>query len=266
MFRRLPLILPLLLSLPGHGAPAEGCERGSPPHTVALVELYTSEGCSSCPPADRWLGGLAGRFGPERLVPLSLHVDYWDHLGWRDPYAQPRFGERQRRLAGLSGSRTVYTPGVFAGMRELRGWHDGAAFGRRLEEINRQPARAHIALAMRPGAGRSLEAEARFSLPAGTPAGAELQGVLVLFEDGRVSRVRAGENRGATLAHDRVVRTWSPPLPLKAEAGTRTLRQPIALGEGWDAAKLGLAAFVEDSRTGEVLQAVSLQGCLTAAH
>ena len=67
------------------------CEARSPEHTVALLELFTSEGCSSCPPADRWLQGLKGQgLGLDKVVPLSLHVGYWDAIGWKDPYAQAR--------------------------------------------------------------------------------------------------------------------------------------------------------------------------------
>ena len=270
MFWRWLMLLPLVHGLSVvHAAPAGAaanfCERSSPPHTVALIELYTSEGCSSCPPADRWLSTLSSRFGPDRLIPLSLHVDYWDYIGWRDPFAQPQFSERQRRLAGIAGSGTVYTPEVFAGMRELRAWRDTAVFERRLQEINSKPARADIKLSMRTAEGRNLNAEVRFTLPAAMQSRAELQGVLVLYEDKRVSDVSRGENRGVTLVHDHVVRYWSAPFPLSAEAGAQILRQPLKLADDWNRSKLGLAAFVQDMRTGEVLQAVSLPACLPAA-
>ena len=76
--------------------------------SVPLVELYTSEGCSSCPPADRWLSQQV----PGRFVPLALHVDYWDYIGWRDRFAQARFGQRQRDMVNRGGGRVVYTPQV----------------------------------------------------------------------------------------------------------------------------------------------------------
>lgn len=270
MFWRWLMLLPFAHGLSvAHGAPAGAtasfCERSSPSHTVAMIELYTSEGCNSCPPADRWLSTLSSRFGPERLIPLSLHVNYWDYIGWRDPFAQAQFSERQRRLARIAGSGTIYTPEVFVGMRELRAWRDAAAFERRLQEINSKPAGADIRLSMRTADGRSLNAEVRFALPPAAKARAELQGVLVLYEDKLVSDVRRGENRGVTLAHDHVVRYWSAPFPLSAEAGAQILRQPLQLAEEWNRSKLGLAAFVQDVRTGEVLQAVSLPACLPAA-
>src|SRR3954447_25677509 len=85
----------------------------SPPHKVALLELYTSEGCSSCPPADRWLNQL--KLPRDQLIPLALHVDYWDSLGWPDPFAQRLFSERQERLG-----RNPYTPESVLDGREFR--------------------------------------------------------------------------------------------------------------------------------------------------
>ena len=94
---------------------------------VTLLELYTSQGCSSCPPAERWLNGFVASDALwERIVPLALHVDYWDDLGWRDRYASAENGARQRELARHNGSRSVYTPGVLVNGREWRGWIHGA--------------------------------------------------------------------------------------------------------------------------------------------
>lgn len=256
-----PLLLSVVCGL-ADAAPATACQRSSPPHTVALVELFTSEGCSSCPPADRWLSTLAARYGSEQVVPLSLHVDYWDYIGWQDPFAQAQFSERQRQLAQRAASPLVYTPEVFVGLRELRGWHSAAGFEQRLREINRQPARADIRLAMKGGDSGALAVEAQFRTPAAEDGRHGLQGVLVLYEDRLESSVRRGENRGATLRHDHVVRYWSPPFPLRADATQQTVRRTLELGAGWNTTNLGLAAFVHDARTGEVLQAISLPVCV----
>lgn len=90
---------------------------------VTLLELYTSQGCSSCPPAERWLNGFVDDDDLwKAIVPVALHVDYWDYLGWQDPYATTANGERQRELARAGRASTVYTPGFFANGREWRGW------------------------------------------------------------------------------------------------------------------------------------------------
>src|SRR5258708_25419045 len=91
-------------------ASAAQCVARSGERTVALVELYTSEGCSSCPPADRWLSSIGRTFPPDRVAPLALHVDYWDYIGWKDPYARREFSQRQRPLSHPPPPAPVYTP------------------------------------------------------------------------------------------------------------------------------------------------------------
>ncbi|MER2582862.1 MAG: DUF1223 domain-containing protein, partial [Candidatus Competibacter sp.] len=115
----------LLFSAPA----AASCRAQSGPGQAALVELYTSEGCSSCPPADRWLADLAAEPSLKgKVVPLALHVDYWDDLGWRDRFAQPDFSARQRALTAAQGSKTVFTPQVMINGRTTLDWGDDAAF------------------------------------------------------------------------------------------------------------------------------------------
>ena len=125
-------------------AHAAACQATSPKNTVALVELYTSQGCSSCPPADRWLSQLPSRIDSSRAVPLALHVGYWDYIGWKDPFAKREFNDRQSQLAALNGNRTRYTPGVFVQGRETN-WSSGA-FDAQLRAVNQRPAAATITL------------------------------------------------------------------------------------------------------------------------
>lgn len=249
------------MTLTALNATAAACAANSPTHTVALVELYTSEGCSSCPPADAWLSKLAPRFA-DQLVALALHVDYWDYIGWKDPYAQAQFSERQRKLGGLSRSTTIYTPEVFAGMRELRGWRNTAAFEQRLREINQQTARADIRLRMEAAGKGEIRIATDFRM-AKAVRGRDLQGVIVLYEDQLVSHVRHGENQGVSLRHDRVVRYWSPQKLTNAEE-SQLVSKTIKLHPDWNTAKLGVSAFVEDSQSGEVLQVLALPHCAAA--
>ena len=109
----------LLLAMIPATAVAE-CTVHSGPTTNVLVELYTSEGCDSCPPADRWLQALGGGgTAAGRIIPVAFHVDYWDYLGWKDRFASPRYSERQRALASAAKSTRVYTPQVVVAGRDF---------------------------------------------------------------------------------------------------------------------------------------------------
>ena len=185
-----------LLTLAAWAAPAaaEYDHRtfASGPGRTQLIELYTSEGCSSCPPADRWLSTLEDSKGLWRdFVPIALHVDYWDYIGWEDRFASRNFSDRQRRYAAEGGVRVVYTPGVFRDGREWRGWR-GAA-----------PTRAGDA----PVGTLTLDTDGRdYSVRFRPAPGVRADTVHVaLLGMGLETEVRAGENRGRTLGHDFVV-------------------------------------------------------------
>src|SRR5579864_1152938 len=129
-------------------AAAPACSAQSPAHTVALIELYTSEGCDSCPPADRWLSSLfAQGFQPDQIVPLALHVDYWDYMGWKDPYAKSDFATRQQKLARMRRPVIIYTPQVLLQGRDFRGW-GSPGFTRAVADINARPVRARLRLSI----------------------------------------------------------------------------------------------------------------------
>lgn len=241
---------------------AATCRRQSPPHTVALVELYTSEGCSSCPPADRWLRELPQQFGAEQLVALALHVDYWDYIGWQDRFANAKFTERQRQLSRLAGGSTIYTPEVFAGMKELRAWRNPSELAQRIRRINDKPAAAQIDLQMRSDEGPAVEVQASFALAPGHRSGQAGEGIVVLYENKLVSEVRTGENRGVRLQHDGVVRFWSAPVAIDAPGGRANWKQSITLPADWKRENLSVAALVQDRRSGEVLQALAMPACI----
>lgn len=257
---------PTLLLLAGLAVPlaaeAATCSRQSPAHTVALLELYTSEGCSSCPPADRWLRDLAPKFSTEQLVALSLHVDYWDYIGWRDRFADARFSERQRQLSRQAGGSTIYTPEVFVGLRELRSWRNPPELAERVRRINETPAAAQINVQMQATGSDSVEIAANFALNPPVTAGRQGEGIVVVYEDKLLSEVRAGENQGTHLQHDRVVRYWSAPVAIDAKSGRASWKQSIRLPADWKRANLGVAALVQDARIGQVLQAVAMPACI----
>lgn len=161
---------------------------------VSLLELYTSEGCNSCPPADRWLSGL--RDDPRlwrELVPVAFHVDYWDRLGWPDRFGARAYSRRQRDYAAAGGLSQVYTPGFVLNGNEWRGWFRGGALdpgiafrvGTLALRIDDDRARIHFQPIHRPAAALELH--------------------LVLLGFGIDNPIGAGENAGRTLTHDFIV-------------------------------------------------------------
>ena len=234
------------------------CSTRSGDRTTALVELYTSEGCNSCPPADHWLQSLGERgYAPDRGVPLSLHVNYWDYIGWKDPYAQQRFSDRQRRLAQVLGARIVYTPQVLLQGKDFRRWY-GKEFDAALGRINARPAQARIVLSLRAGQKDTIDATVEAAL-ADPAAQADAVLYLASYENKLVSRVAAGENEGRTLRHDFVVFAWEGPIAFTG--GTLREERRLRLVPGAVRAHSGVAAFVQDRRTAEVLQALMLPAC-----
>ena len=255
MRRRLILLLCGALLAPAASAWAGSCNAISPAHTVALLELYTSEGCSSCPPADAFVNGLksaaaGGRSTAQSVVPIALHVDYWDSPGWVDRFAQPRFTARQRWLSKQAGSHTVYTPEIFIGAREERNWRADAATA--IRRINATPAAAHIQLSW----SAAAPAGAPIDVQAQAPIGAQL--FIAVVENALSSEVRAGENGGVRLHHEHVVREWIGPLSMPQ--GQVHWHQTIALPSAVQATQLSLVAFVQDTQ-GAILQALALPSC-----
>lgn len=214
----------LLLAVNLHAAEQE---YRSGPQQVQLLELFTSEGCSSCPPADRWLNSLANSDGLwNKFVPLAFHVDYWDYIGWPDRFASRENSQRQRRYAAEFGEPTVYTPGVRKAGKEWRHWRQRASV-RELVEADQSIAGT---LYLKVDDDGWFKAE--FASP---ESGSRLSQQLSLAILGRdlTTEVKRGENRGKKLRHDFVVlsqttltgRTaggmtkWSGQLPKVKHAG-----------------------------------------------
>jgi hypothetical protein len=264
------LILPLLAAVVLNAAPvlaANSCALQSPAHRIALLELYTSEGCDSCPPADQFVSGLrTAGIAPQQAVILSEHVDYWNYIGWKDPFSRAAFTERQRWLSDLARSRTIYTPEIFIAGKELRGgtnggWASGVPAA--VKRVNETAAQADISIVLGAAGSGGVPVEVR--------AGSALEGKLyvALVENGLASQVIAGENKGRLLRHDFVVREWLAPVALAAggKAGREgnaknvaTLQRTIPLPTGASAGKLGISAFVQTDK-GEVLQALAMPLC-----
>jgi hypothetical protein len=239
--RRLALCLAsMLFALPA--AHAE-CAARSGPERAHLIELYTSEGCSSCPPADRWLSALPTN---AQRVPLAFHVDYWDSPAWSDRFANPRHTQRQRALGS-----TMYTPEVAVDGHEWRMWNSAEP---NLEETARP-----IALALHVDAGPKLQVQLDATPSAGDDA-ASYVAWFALSEDDLSSTVRGGENKGVQLHHDHVVRAFVGPLKL-AQAKT-SIEVPADVRRD----KASVTAFVQRVAGGEIANVVQLplQACTPA--
>src|SRR5438105_147452 len=174
-------------------ADVQACSARSGAVMTPLVELYTSEGCNSCPPADRWLSALVTH--PE-VVALAYHVDYWDRLGWKDRFASPAYTRRQYEQLAHNGARFAYTPQLVIDGRDQQG-------GPRLSLANRPAAAVTIELVRD---GERVTA----TVAAGASAPARLSAYWAVTESGHRTAVKAGENEGVTLAHDFVVRDYRP--------------------------------------------------------
>jgi hypothetical protein len=229
------------------------CRATSAAQTVALIELYTSEGCSSCPPADRWLSRIHAL--PESAVALSLHVDYWDRLGWKDRFASAEFTARQYEQMRRQGTEYVYTPQVLVQGRDFRRWGTGSE-ATAIAAINARPARAVIELAAIPNGDKS-SIDVHVSVP-NIRDRAHAKVAVGIVQDGLVSNVKAGENAGERLAHDHVVRQWRAGLPLDAGG---ELRERLVFSLPTETGPVSIVAFAENSMTGDILQVLALPMC-----
>jgi hypothetical protein len=169
----------------------------SAPEQTALLELYTSEGCSSCPPAETWLTQLKASPGLWKdFVPLAFHVDYWDYLGWRDPWAERGFSDRQRAYAQRWHSKNIYTPALVLNGKEWRDW------SQRKDGPRLTGAKAGVLTVSSPDTNRW---EVNFAPANQSAANYEVHSALLA--GGLSSEVKAGENRGRRLHHDFAVLT-----------------------------------------------------------
>ena len=234
----LMLVLVTPLSAIGQSCPGTTVQSGA---TVPrVVELYTSEGCSSCPPADRWLSTLKGQ--PD-VIAAAFHVDYWNGLGWPVRFSSPAFTERQQQGGGVNGSRHAYTPQIVVNGRDRH--------GATLPKASSAPASVRLTWLRTANGQLKLDAEV---LP-GAPA--RIQVWWARLEDGHQSRVRAGENRGETLNHDHVVREYQRLPVIEGVPRAEWVLQP-STGEAGHASRW--IAVAADARDGRVLQAVEI-GC-----
>ena len=217
------------------------CSVTSGPTITPVVELYTSEGCSSCPPADKWASSLKG----SGAVVQAFHVGYWDYIGWVDRFAAPAYTQRQKDVAARNGLRSIYTPQAVLNGKDWPNWGSQPA--------GKEPARAGIVV-------KQLGTDQFEASVTPVPA-LQLSPVWSAYwtitEHGHNSKVKAGENAGEFLKHDFVVRQYTQAGEYKSDASAQKLTfRSIAATPGHER-QVNLVVF--DPKTGKTLQAVSLQ-------
>ncbi|MDR0810557.1 MAG: DUF1223 domain-containing protein [Gemmobacter sp.] len=194
-------------------ASGAAAEQASAP---VVVEFYTSQGCSSCPPADAFFATLVRQPG---VIPLALHVDYWDYIGWKDRFASPAFTERQKAYARAAKSRTIYTPQMIVnGDARVEG-NDAAAVAAAISAAKPGPGRIDLT---REGGHLRIRAEAPLEADGGTIS---LQ--LVRYRPEETVEIAHGENAGQVVSYHNIVTEWTrlaewpgqPPLEIEVPEG-----------------------------------------------
>jgi hypothetical protein len=203
---------------------------------TSLVELFTSEGCSSCPPAERWLSAF--KSNPDlwkKTVPVAFHVDYWDHLGWRDRFSKPEFTSRQQHYAAEWGGDSVYTPGFVVNGREWRDWFSGNAL----------PASSKTVGSLRVTLSDDGKVGATFVAESTQPRAVALN--VALLGNDLASDVKRGENTGRKLRHDFVVLSFAKiDMMYEANRWTGSVTLPKQFGDDKASA---LAAWITENAT-----------------
>jgi len=248
------LILSAFGRSPGVAAPRD---PGTPPRLV-IVELFTSEGCSSCPPADALLKELSEqqKMDGVRVVALEEHVDYWNHLGWKDPYSTAEFSQRQNDYAQVFGTDGVYTPQmVVDGQREFVGGRSREA-REAIQKAANQP-KAEIILVAE---GDTSPGKPAFKLQIKSLGGVSVRGETELWvavtEKDLQSDVNAGENSGETLKHAAVVRSLRKIDTLGDPAGYDRQIQ-VAIDPRWQKENVAVVVFLAEKTSRKIIGAAA---------
>ena len=248
MRRTSQLLAALIVTLAAHGPHAA-------PATPVIVELFTSEGCEDCPPADAVLQNLIETqpVGGAQIIGLGQHVDYWDRLGWKDRFSSAALTSRQRVYAAHFRNESIYTPQmVVDGRAEFVGSDAGAA--RRAIEKQLSSPHATVHLTIDGDAARALAVTVTATDLPNVSKGDRADLVVAITEDDLRSDVKRGENKGRTLTHAAVVRYMAT----VGEAGAAAAHAEIAVQPDWQRDRLKVVAFVQEQQSRAILGSAAL--------
>jgi hypothetical protein len=232
------------------------------PRRPVIVELFTSEGCSSCPPADALLSRLDATqpVAGAEIIPLALHVDYWNHLGWTDPFSAREFSERQGEYAAAFGKPDVYTPQMIVdGVREFNGGNSSLAH-EAIGRASREP-KAEVQLTRGPAqADGTVGVSVRIDRFPQQTEGDPVYVLLAVTESGLATDVARGENSGRKLSHVGVVRTLRQLgiLP-ETRGGPFKVETGVLVDKDWRRENLRAVVFAQERGTRRVLAAASVK-------
>ncbi len=224
-------------------ATPNACTAQSAATVTPVIEVYTSEGCSSCPPADQWASNLKDSAAQGKAVVQAFHVGYWDYIGWVDRFASPAHTTRQREIASINKLRSIYTPQIVRNGQDWPRWYEQPASATATGE----PAR--VALALQATSANAFEASIT-----PTDANQSWAAYWSVTEHGHNSKVAAGENKGEFLKHDFVVRQY---VPVGSYSGTQKLKFSAIAADPKHPRQVNLVVF--EPKTGKTLQALSMQ-------
>lgn len=243
-----------LLLLNSASLMAASCSAKSGANTVPLLELYTSEGCSSCPPADKWLSNLKTDYA--KFTPLAFHVDYWDYIGWKDKFSKSAYSDRQRKIAAFSGAGFVYTPQFVMNGRDFKG-SDLTRFNQYVEAHQKLASPVDLSLEVLPHDSGALILKAKAG--ASKPFDDQKTDIFVAIYQNKLSnKINAGENNGRELKHDYVVREFFGAYQLN---NLNVFAKNFKLDPIWQGRDAGAVIFMQDASNGKILQSLALPFC-----
>jgi hypothetical protein len=251
--------------LPAAGARVAPALRATP-RVPVVVELFTSEGCSSCPPADRLLTDLASDQpvpGAE-ILPLEEHVDYWNQLGWFDPFSLALFSARQSEyVERLFRGAGIYTPQAVVDGRSQMVGSDLPALRSAIAEAARRPkARVGLSLLGLVPAANAPRGASYTHISVQVPADVQLAGpadvMLAVTEDGLTEHVLGGENGGRELRHNGVVRSLVSVGSVSPGTPDLVITRPLTIASGWDRAHLHIVVFAQERLSRRILGAATI--------
>jgi hypothetical protein len=253
-------LLFIFLSIAHSHAPKLVTDGSMPVHRAVIVELFTSEGCSSCPPADALLKSLSEQqsIPGVEIIALEEHVDYWDHLGWKDPFSNSEFTERQNEYARIFGNDGTYTPQMIVdGNAEFVGSRSREARDIIQKAALQPKAEIHLTSAA-DNTSDKASFEIKIAKLTALPAKEDFELWVVITEKGLHTDVKAGENSGELLQHAAVVRTINRLSSFHGPADYTTLTT-AQLQHSWKRENLSFVIFAVEKHSSKIIAAASTQ-------